>query len=390
MKRYLSILFILFLLVSCKPSAEPFVVSEGGVAVYAQAGDSLPVRFLAAGDTVRLKLNSDMYSTFRDDGHTYYVKRVELEPLYWVGRMERVAHGWAERAGHGRETVLRMASAFGIGDMERGVAILFLAISVGALLVWFALRRVSNRMLALCAGLPLLALAAVVSALQLSFDNPTWFCSPSVVGWGWTLAGFALFAGCVWVQMLLAGRVIGVWTNSRGMPFRPDWHLPALAVGVFIVLLLTYPLTTLWFDYRVVTALLYGLPALLCALFLLLTAVRFLWYTRCSLAGKMIALVTLLVSTLTLINLCLLAIAILFFVIVAVVMLLFLSSVSTSTAEGGEDGTVGHGGNSQPQWEWHSCSSCSHAGPLQKNGYRVCHLRGGSLRNSDGCYLRKK
>ena len=33
MKRYLSILFILFLLVSCKPSAEPFVVSEGGVAV---------------------------------------------------------------------------------------------------------------------------------------------------------------------------------------------------------------------------------------------------------------------------------------------------------------------------------------------------------------------
>ena len=30
MKRYLSILFILFLLVSCKPSAEPFVVSEGG------------------------------------------------------------------------------------------------------------------------------------------------------------------------------------------------------------------------------------------------------------------------------------------------------------------------------------------------------------------------
>ena len=261
---------------------------------------------------------------------------------------------------------------------------------MGALLVWFALRRVSNRMLALCAGLPLLALAAVVSALQLSFDNPTWFCSPSVVGWGWTLAGFALFAGCVWVQMLLAGRVIGVWTNSRGMPFRPDWHLPALAVGVFIVLLLTYPLTTLWFDYRVVTALLYGLPALLCALFLLLTAVRFLWYTRCSLAGKMIALVTLLVSTLMLINLCLLAIAILFFVIVAVVMLLFLSSVSTSTAEGGEDGTVGHGGNSQPQWEWHSCSSCSHAGPLQKNGYRVCHLRGGSLRNSDGCYLRKK
>ena len=126
MKSYLSILFILFLLVSCKPSAEPFVVSEGGVAVYAQAGDSLPVRFLAAGDTVRLKLNSDMYSTFRDDGHTYYVKRVELEPLYWVGRMERVAHGWAERAGHGREAVLRMASAFGIGDMERGVAILFL------------------------------------------------------------------------------------------------------------------------------------------------------------------------------------------------------------------------------------------------------------------------
>ena len=87
------------------------------------------------------------------------------------------------------------------------------------------------------------------------------------------------------------------------------------------MLLLTYPLTTLWFDYRVVTALLYGLPALLCALFLLLTAVRFLWYTRCSLAGKMIALVTLLVSTLMLINLCLLAIAILFFVIVAVVML---------------------------------------------------------------------
>ena len=137
----------------------------------------------------------------------------------------------------------------------------------------------------------MLALAAVVSALQLSFDDPAWFCSPSVVGWGWTLAGFALFAGCVWTQMLLAGRVIGVWTNSRGMPFRPDWRLPALAVGVFIVLLLTYPVTTIWLDYRVMTALLYGLPALLCVLFLLLTAVRFLWHTRCGLIGKLIALV---------------------------------------------------------------------------------------------------
>ena len=138
------------------------------------------------------------------------------------------------------------------------------------------------------------------------------------------------------------------------------------------------------------TALLYGLPALLCVLFLLLTAVRFLWHTRCGLIGRLIALVALLLSTLMLINLCLLAIAILFFVIAAVAALLFLGSVSTGTAAGGEDGTVARGGEGQPQWEWHSCSSCPHAGPLRKDGYRDCHLRGGSHRNSDGCYLRKK
>ena len=390
MKRYLPILFLLFLLVSCKPSGEPFVVSEGGAAVYAQAGDSVPVRFLAAGDTVRLKLNSDIYSTFREGDHTCYVRRSELEPLYWAGRMERMADGWAERAVHGRDSVVRAISSFGIEATERSVAFLFLTVSVGALLVWLTLRRVRSRMLALCVGLPLLALAAVVSALQLSFDDPAWFCSPSVVGWGWTLAGFALFAGCVWTQMLLAGRVIGVWTNSRGMPFRPDWRLPALAVGVFIVLLLAYPVTTIWLDYRVMTALLYGLPALLCVLFLLLTAVRFLWHTRCGLGGRLIALVALLLSTLMLINLCLLAIAILFFVIAAVAALLFLGSVSMGTAAGGEDGTVARGGEGQPQWEWHSCSSCPHAGPLRKDGYRDCHLRGGSHRNSDGCYLRKK
>ena len=84
------VLAIVVLIVVRSPKNEPFAVPPGGAPVYAAPGDSLPATLLAEGDTVRLRLLDATYSTFRKNDKTWYMKRTDLVPLYWVGKMERM------------------------------------------------------------------------------------------------------------------------------------------------------------------------------------------------------------------------------------------------------------------------------------------------------------
>lgn len=79
------------------PKAESFVVPSGGAAVYKAPGDSLPAYLLTEGDTVALKLIDATYSTFRESDQTWYMKRSDLIPLHWMGKIEHVEQCWLNK-----------------------------------------------------------------------------------------------------------------------------------------------------------------------------------------------------------------------------------------------------------------------------------------------------
>lgn len=74
--------------------------------------------------------------------------------------------------------------------------------------------------------------------------NPLWFCSPSVVGWIWTIVNFLLFGVFVVVQCFMFVAILK-FIESRG---GYDSYLPISIIGVPIIVIVFILFTMFWKD----------------------------------------------------------------------------------------------------------------------------------------------
>ena len=306
------VLAIVVLIVVRSPKNEPFAVPPGGAPVYAAPGDSLPATLLAEGDTVRLRLLDATYSTFHKNDKTWYVKRTDLVPLYWVGKMERMEQRLLDKYSLDR---LPQRPA---GDPT--LPLLFLALSLaGGGTLWLTRKRKSQAHVFFIAT-PVLVLSAGVAVLQLAADDPVWFCWPSQVGWPAAVACFALFAASAVAQAYMVARMFGTCIAAdKRNTFHPTYLLLIIAFGLLVAILVLYPIAAMWIDERILQNLLYLGPLLVLLIYVFETAERFVFTVRCGTLPKIAALIGGLASMLTLAVLGLMAVAILFYVILVVV-----------------------------------------------------------------------
>lgn len=345
------VLAIVVLFVVRSPKNEPFAVPPGGAPVYAAPGDSLPATLLAEGDTVRLKLLDATYSTFYKNDKTWYMKRTDLIPLYWVGKMERIEQRLLDKYSLDR---LPQRPA---GDPT--LPLLFLALSLaGGGILWLTRKRKSQAHVFLIAP-PVLVLSAGVALLQLSADDPVWFCWPSQVGWPAAVACFALFAVSAVAQAYMVARMFAacIAADSRNT-FQPTYLLLIIAFGLLVAILVLYPIAAMWIDERILQNLLYLGPLLVLLIYVFETAERFVFTVRCHTLPKIAALIGGLASMLTLAILGLMAVAILFYVILVVAGFFLLSSLASGAASTQKGGAGAQSAANQPRW--HQCSSCRH------------------------------
>lgn len=330
------------------PKAERFAVPREGAAVYRAPGDSLPAYLLAGGDTVALKLNDGTYSTFRKDDHTWYVKRSDLVPLYWMGKVERAERQWFDSLPAPRATGLRTDG--------KTLPLFFLGISLlGAGTLWL-LRKHRNQSFAPFVAAPVLAVSAAAAVLQLGTDNPVWFCRPSVVGWPLTIVHFALFAFCTVAQAYMLRQAFrACLAADRRNSFRPTFLLPLLAACIFVCTVLLYPLASAWADLRILQHLLYGVPLLLLAVYACYMGGRFVLNVRCPALSKLAMLVSGAAAMATLVTMGLMALAILFWVVLVAVGFALLGNLSQGMADAARAQSEADARNTPP---WHSCASC--------------------------------
>lgn len=348
MKRILYIFLAIALLLAVRsPKAERFVVPAGGAAVYSAPGDSLPAYRMTEGDTVALKLSDGTYSTFRKDSHTWYMKRSDLTPLYWMGKVEHAEQKWFDQ--------LAAHYTLNLKTDGKTLPLFFLGISLmGAGTLWL-LRKRRNQSFAPFVAAPVLLASAAAATLQLTVDDPVWFCWPSVVGWPLTIVNFVLFAACTVAQVYLLRQTFrACMASDRRNSFQPTFLLPALAACIFIACLLLYPIASAWADIRILQHLTYGIPLLLLVIYVLYMAGKLLFSVRCSPAQKLAALVAGVSAMITLVVLGMMALSILFYIILVAAGFLVLSGFSSETA------TAQPGGNQAPRdtTRWHSCASC--------------------------------
>lgn len=345
------VLAIVVLFVVRSPKNEPFAVPPGGAPVYAAPGDSLPATLLAEGDTVRLKLLDATYSTFYKNDKTWYMKRTDLIPLYWVGKMERIEQRLLDKYSLDR---LPQRPA---GDPT--LPLLFLALSLaGGGILWLTRKRKSQAHVFLIAP-PVLVLSAGVALLQLAADDPVWFCWPSQVGCPAAVACFALFAVSAVAQAYMVARMFAacIAADSRNT-FQPTYLLLIIAFGLLVAILVLYPIAAMWIDERILQNLLYLGPLLVLLIYVFETAERFVFTVRCHTLPKIAALIGGLASMLTLAILGLMAVAILFYVILVVAGFFLLSSLASGAASTQKGGAGAQSAANQPRW--HQCSNCRH------------------------------
>lgn len=345
------VLAIVVLFVVRSPKNEPFAVPPGGAPVYAAPGDSLPATLLAEGDTVRLKLLDATYSTFYKNDKTWYMKRTDLIPLYWVGKMERIEQRLLDKYSLDR---LPQRPA---GDPT--LPLLFLALSLaGGGILWLTRKRKSQAHVFLIAP-PVLVLSAGVALLQLAADDPVWFCWSSQVGWPAAVACFALFAVSAVAQAYMVARMFAacIAADSRNT-FQPTYLLLIIAFGLLVAILVLYPIAAMWIDERILQNLLYLGPLLVLLIYVFETAERFVFTVRCHTLPKIAALIGGLASMLTLAILGLMAVAILFYVILVVAGFFLLSSLASGAASTQKGGAGAQSAANQPRW--HQCSNCRH------------------------------
>lgn len=344
------VLAIVVLIVVRSPKNEPFAVPPGGAPVYAAPGDSLPATLLAEGDTVRLRLLDATYSTFYKNDKTWYMKRTDLIPLYWVGKMERIEQRLLDKYSLDR---LPQRPA---GDPT--LPLLFLALSLaGGGILWLTRKRKSQAHVFLIAT-PVLVLSAGVAVLQLAADDPVWFCWPSQVGWPAAVACFALFAASAVAQAYMVARMFGTCIAAdKRNTFHPTYLLLIIAFGLLVAILVLYPIAAMWIDERILQNLLYLGPLTVLLIYVFETAERFVFTVRCGTLPKIAALIGGLASMLTLAVLGLMAVAILFYVILVVVGFFLLSSLTSGAASAQKGGT---GAQTANQPRWHQCSNCRH------------------------------
>ncbi len=364
MKTFFYIVLTLAVLIVVRsPKDEPFTVPPGGAPVYAAPGDSLPAILLAEGDTVRLKLLDATYSTFRKNDKTWYLKRTDLVPLYWVGKMERMEQRLLDKYSLDR---LPQRPA---GDTT--LPLLFLTLSLAGGGTLWLLRKCKGQAHVFLIATPVLVISAGIAVLQLAADDPVWFCWPSQVGWPTAVACFALFAASAVAQAYMVARMFGtcIAADSRNT-FHPTYLLLIIAFGLLVAILVLYPIASMWIDVRILQNLLYLGPLLVLLIYVFETAERFVFTVRCGTLPKIAALIGGLASMLTLAVLGLMAVAILFYVILIVVGFFLLSSLASGTAATNKGAA---GAQTANQSRWHQCSNCPHRYWIKKSNGTVVY-----------------
>ncbi len=332
------------------PKAESFVVPSGGAAVYKAPGDSLPAYLLTEGDTVALKLIDATYSTFRESDQTWYMKRSDLIPLHWMGKIEHVEQCWLNKISTHFVTLPKTD-----GKM---LPFFFLGITLlGASILWL-LRKRRNQSFVPYVAAPVLIMSAGIAVLQLTADDAIWFCHPSVVGWPLTIVNFALFAACTVAQVYLLRQTFRSCTaTDRNNRFKPTFLLPLLAAIILVAVLLLYPFASMWVDIRILQHLLYGVPFLLLVVYALYTGCKFVLQVKCGILQKLVVLMAGVASLVTLTVLGIIAVSILFFVIFVIAAFFLLNNFAASKEPGKDSFEY------QPGYKpsWHTCPNCPYA-----------------------------
>lgn len=196
---------------------------------------------------------------------------------------------------------------------------------MGAGTLWL-LRKRRNQSFAPFVAAPVLLASAAAATLQLTVDDPVWFCWPSVVGWPLTIVNFVLFAACTVAQVYLLRQTFrACMAADRRNSFQPTFLLPALAACIFIACLLLYPIASAWADIRILQHLTYGIPLLLLVIYALYMAGKLLFGVRCSPVQKLAAIVAGVSAMVTLVVLGMMALSILFYIILVAASFLVLS-----------------------------------------------------------------